>query len=212
MHDRKGGKEEQKRVVRRHISIHHSPPQPNNKFTRTPPMTIHCPCEYPHPMPQNKSTPVTEMQQPQRHVCEFHPQIRSFVGRVILLFSKALVSTDRPPSVVLELARLDVARQHFALEVFLVAVPEQSCFAVERRGARKRNKNCQHYCPSFQTLPIDFDILTYSAPPTTTEYSAAHSPCSTPHSTRPPCPVRPASKYQGRCARSCRRWGGRWGF
>jgi hypothetical protein len=35
-------------------------------------------------------------------------------------------------SVVLKLARLDVTRQHFALKVFLVAVPEQRCFSVKR--------------------------------------------------------------------------------
>jgi hypothetical protein len=56
-------------------------------------------------------------------------QIRSSVGHVIF-FSKALALLII--SVVLKLARLDVTRQHFALEVFLVAVPEQSCFSVKR--------------------------------------------------------------------------------
>lgn len=57
-----------------------------------------------------------------------------FLGRVILLSRASIVLIV---SVVLKLARLDVARQHFALEVLLVAVPQQSCFSVQRRGARK---------------------------------------------------------------------------
>jgi hypothetical protein len=35
-------------------------------------------------------------------------------------------------SIILKLAGLNVTRQNLALEVFLVAVPQQGCFAVER--------------------------------------------------------------------------------
>lgn len=107
-------------------------------------------------------------------------------------------------SVVLKLTRLNVTSQHFALEVFLVAVPKQSCFSVQWRGAR--TQKCQHFCPSSQNNSMQ---LTYSAPPTNSEYSAAHSPYSAPRSKLPPYPVHPASEYQGKCGRSCRRLGGR---
>ena len=48
-------------------------------------------------------------------------------------------------SVVLELARLDVARENLALEVFLVAVPEEGCFAVEGGGAGRRSCVSEKY-------------------------------------------------------------------
>jgi hypothetical protein len=127
----------------------------------------------------------------------------------LILLSCSTSTESFCSSVVLELARLNVARQNLALEVFLVAVPQYGCFAVERRCAGVILVSR----PSYRVATFFFrsSRLTCSAHPTNSECSKARSRCSAPRSTRPPCPVRPASGCRGRCGRSCRRWGGRSG-
>lgn len=61
----------------------------------------------------------------------------------VILFLSSTQGAATPPSVVFKLARLDVARENLAFEVFLVAIPEQSRFAVERGGA-VRDKSSIH--------------------------------------------------------------------